>query len=201
VGLIVGAIRYSKLNLSSRIFFLLLLITPFKELVSYYFKLTERNGTVIDNSFMFLEYALFCLGFYLDIKLKWIIPSLLLLLGFGMINGIFIEPFLEAENFNITLVESLFMIIVYFLFLVVYFKKVDSFSLTHFPLFWIGLGFMLFSIVSIISFGFLNLETLDHQWETICKYARIYSNFLLYLLFIPAFLSSQKQLCDFTTST
>lgn len=200
IALLVGAIRYSKLSPSSRIFFLLLGITAIKEMLAYYLGLTYRNSSPISNPFILFEFVLFSLAFYLDTKLKIFISLLYFLLLFGVVNGICFQPFLTTQNTQTHLMASLLMIFSYFLYLVAYFKRVDNFLLRKFPLFWFGLGFMIFSIVSIVSFGFLEVISQEEKWRTIVVYLIQYSNYLLYLFFIPAFLSSQKSLYDFYAS-
>lgn len=200
LALLVGVLRYSKLSKSSRIFFLLLAITPIKEMLAYYLGLNYGNSSQISNPFTLLEFLLFSIAFYIDTKLKIFIGLLYFLLAFGIINGIFFQPFLKSQNTQTHLMASLLMIFSYFLYLVVYFKRVDTVALKKFPLFWIGLGFMLFSIVSIVSFGFLEVISRGDKWFAIIVYLIQYSNYLLYLFFVPAFLSSQKSLYDFYAS-
>ena len=199
VGILIGAVRFSKLSVSSRIFFLLLVITPLIELIGFYFALKYKNNSPVSNSFTLLEYFIFCAAFYLDSKIKLIMGLLAGLFLSGIINGLFFQHILKEQATYTELLLSLCEIVIYFLYLVLYFKNVDTLPLRQFPLFWIGLGIMLFSIVSIVAFGFLELSKKGDIWYTIAGYARQYSNYLLYLLFIPAFLSPQKRLRDFIT--
>jgi hypothetical protein len=200
LAILVGAVRFSKLSLGSRFFLLLLVITPFKEMLAYYFALTYRNNSFISNPFTLLEFSLFSIAFYADTKVKIFINLLFSLLVFGIINGIFFQPFLTSQNTQTHLMASLLIIFTYFLFLVTYFKKVDTVALRVFPLFWIGLGFMFFSIVSIVSFGFIVVISTKEKWYPVVGLLIQYSNYLLYLSFIPAFLSPQKSLNNIATS-
>lgn len=197
-GVLVGAIRFSKLSTSSRLFFLLLAITPPIELLGFHFALKYKNNSPVSNIFTLAEFFVFCLAFYWDSHMRSILFLFSGLLLFSIINGLFLQHFLKEQTTNTTLLLSLCEIVIYFLFLVLYFKTVDSSSLFQFPLFWIGLGILLFSIVSIVAFGFLEIVKKGESLDRIVGYARQCSNYLLYLLFIPAFLSSQKSLHDFT---
>jgi hypothetical protein len=198
MGILVGAIRFSKLSISSRMFFLLLVFTIPKELFGFYCAVKYRNNSPISNIWVLVGYCVFCLAFYIDSKIKPVITLMIVCLLFSVVNSVFFQNFLRHQADNTTLVISLCQIIIYFLFLILYFKVVDTLSLRQFPLFWIGMGVMLFSIVSIVSFGFTTLSRPGGVWYIVARYARNYSNYLLYLLFIPAFLSPQNRLRDFT---
>lgn len=195
-GVIVGLIRFKKLSASNRILLLLLAITPFAELLGYYCALTYKNNSPVSNSFILVEFGFFCLAFYTDSRITAIKYFFAALLVFALVNGLFFQPFLNTQNFNTGLLLSLFEVVIYFLFLARYFSKVDTAPVTQFPLFWTGLGFMLFAIVFVVAFSFLKLAPGKTQWATVAKFARQYANYLLYLLYIPAFLSQQKKLRD-----
>jgi len=197
-GIVVGAMRFSKLSASSRWFFLLLAITPLIELTGYFCALRYRNNSPVSNSFSLIEYSIFCLAFYIDTRIR---PVMLLLacgLLFSIGNSLLFQEFLKEQATNTALILSLCQIIIYFLFLILYFKTVDTVSLRQFPMFWIGLGTMVFSIVSIVAFGYLEFGEKGTTWYNVAGYTRKYANYLLYLSYIPAFLSPQKCLYDFT---
>jgi hypothetical protein len=179
-------------------FLLLLAVTPVKEIFGYYLALKYGNNSSLSNSFTLFEFFIFCLAFYIDSHIRIIWFLLIGLLLFSIINNILFQDFLTQHATNTTLLVSLFEIVFYFLYLILYFNVVDTKPLRVFPLFWIGLGVMVFSITSIVAFGFLQLSEKGSIWFTIAGYARQYSNYVLYLLFIPAFLSPQNRLCDFT---
>lgn len=196
VGIVVGIIRFPKLSTSSRLFLLLLVLTPVLELTGYYFAIKYRNNSPVSNTIILIEYFFFCLAFYIDSKMRSIIILFATGIAFCIVNLLFQNYYTEQTN-NTTMVLSLFQIVIYFLFLILYFKVVDTLSLRQFPLFWIGMGVILFSIVSIVGFGFTTLSEPGGTWYVVARYARNYSNYLLYLLFIPAFLSPQNRLRDF----
>ena len=197
IALFTGAGRMSKLSKSSRIFFLLLFITFFKEMLSYYLAITKGNNSSISNGFMLFEFLCISMAFYMDTNSRFFLRLLLLLLLYSLADNIYFRSFFDEQNYRVQLVTSLLIIVAYFSFLVQYFQRVDAVSLVKFPVFWFGLGFLLFSIASIVSFGFSVIAQKGSHWHTIAAYSIQYSNYLLYLLFVPAFLSSQNSLRDF----
>jgi hypothetical protein len=199
-GLVVGATRYPKLSVSSRIFFLLLFVTPVKEMLGYYFAITYKNNSPVSNLFHLMEFSLFSLAFYYDtyIRAYVILPVSLAL--FTLVNGLFFGQFFAAQDYKTQLLAALLYIISFYFSLILYFRVVDKEPLHRFPVFWVGLGFTLFSITSIISFGFSEIASVGGKWHTLAFYSMQYSNYLLYLMFIPAFLTHQKRLRDYITT-
>lgn len=195
-GIIMGMIKFKSLSKSSRIFLLLLLVTPFIELTAFYCAVNFRNNSMIYNPFTIIQYLLVGMAFFAEIKIKAIKSMLILLLAFTLINGVYFEPFLTSFNKNTFLLSSLFIIIWYFMYLVLYFKGSDTGMLRRFPFFWLGTAWMFFSITSIVSIGFIEMYAKGDLWDAVSTYTRQFSNYLLYLSFIIAFLMPQKSLDD-----
>lgn len=194
VGVLIGLKNYNKLNYSSKIMFLLLCITPFVELTASYVGHVIKNNNSVYNPFTIVQFFLVNYAFYKDTGRKLYLHLFILLMVFAIVNGIKWEPFFTKWNNNTYLLSSLFIIIGYFLFLIQYVKTIDNHKLRDFPIFWIGTGWMIFSIASIVALGFVKLYTTGSIWDNISTYTRQVSNYLLYLSFIPAFLSPQKSL-------
>lgn len=195
-GVIVGLVRYSKLSKGSKIMLLLLCLTPIVELTASYVGHVIKNNNSIYNPFTIVQFFLIVWAFYKDTGRRLYLFMFTVLVAFAVINGIYWEPFFTTWNNNTYLLSSLFIIIGYFLYLVQYFKTTDKHKLKDFPLFWAGAGWLLFSIASIVALGFVKLYTEGSIWDDISTYTRQIANYLLYLSFIPAFLSSQKSLKD-----
>jgi len=199
LGIAIGGIRFKYLNRSSRVFFILLCTTLLNEIIGYLYKyeLKVGNNAGVYNTFTFIQFGLVCMGFYFQVMIrKYIIFTLIVFYAFAIFNAIFWQSFLIASNSNTLLLESLFIIIWVMLFFTAFFRKIDNTPIYQFPLFWIGMGWLIFSIVSILSFGFYTLNELTPYWKNISFWARALANYLLYLSFIPAFLSPQKSLND-----
>ncbi len=66
-------------------------------------------------------------------------------------------------------------------------------SFTWFPLFWLSLGWLLFSVVNLTYFATENyLSQYGKEYLSLFKNIKIVSNFVLYSLFTVAFLSHQR---------
>jgi hypothetical protein len=197
-GISIGLMRLKKLTSGSRIFLLLLAVTLFSELTAYYCAVKYHDNRFVYNFFNLLQFSLICLAFYIESRLRATFVIFALYILFVSINSISYQPILAASNTNGLLVQHLLTIILYFIYLVLYFKKTTNESLRDYPLFWIGLGWLVFSVSSIVSFGYNNLVASGTSWDDISIWVKKISNYLLYLSFIPAFLSPQKSLNDIT---
>jgi hypothetical protein len=195
-GIILGLVKFKKLTTGSRIFLLLLIITPLEELAGFYCAVQYHNNHFIYDPFNLLQFTLICWAFYSESRSKaiWIVFAVFIFSA--GINAAFFQPFLRSSNSNTLMVEYLLVIVLYFMYLVSYFKRTEEGSLKAYPLFWIGLGWLLFSIASIVAFGFSNLVTDGTYWDEVSDWVRRISNYLLYLSFFIGFLSAQKSLND-----
>lgn len=198
LGIITGLLQLKKINRSSRIFLLLLIITLLIELAAYYCGVKYRDNRFIYNPFNLVQFTLISTAFYLESRIKHMLVIYVVFLLFVFFNSIFYQPLLKSSNSNSFLVEQLLIIVLYFMYLVTYFKTTDQDSLKYFPLFWIGLGWLIFSVTSIVSFGFDYITAEGSFWDKISVWVKMISNYLLYLSFIIAFLSPQKSLNDIT---
>jgi len=199
-GVIIGIIRYDKMIFISRVLLFLLSLTLIVELSAFYCALKYRNNAFIYNPFRIIRSFFLCYVFYQETKLNvyWIMFGCVLL--FAIVNGIFFEPFLFRPNYHLHMVIALVYIVWFFLYLTEHFKKINYASLLQFSIFWIGAGWLIFSIVSIVSFGFSSFVN-NEKWSDFIITCKQYSNYLLYTSFIAAFLCSQKSLNDFTTGS
>ncbi len=199
IGIVIGVYRIKKLTKGSQFFLLLLVITLFNELLAYHFARTYHDNRAVYNIFNILQFGIISLAFGSEGIKRPVLFIFLLYISFSIINSIFYQPLLNSSATNSLLVQHLLTMVIYFIWLVIYFKKVEFEPLKRYPLFWIGCGWLLFSITSIVAFGFSNLKT-TNVWDNVSLWAKIISNYLLYLSFIPAFLSPQKSLKDIAGS-
>lgn len=200
IGIIAGLIRFKKLTTGSRIFLLLLVITPIVELIAYYCAVTYHDNRFIYNPFNLLQFTLICWAFYSDSRTKAVGPVFIAFVLFAIINNIFYQPLFNSFNTNSLMVQHLLTIVLFFMYLVAYFKRTDEGSLKDYPLFWIGLGWLLFSVTSIVSFGFNKLVAEGSYWDNISDWVKRISNYLLYLSFGIGFIVTQKSLNDIPRS-
>lgn len=194
LGIIIGVLRFKKLSRSSRIFLLLLFITFLTELTAYYCAVKFRDNRFIYNPFSLIQFTLIAAVFFLEAKLRQMLFVYIFFMLFVCLNSLFYQPFLRSSISNSFLVEQLLIIVLYFMYLIAYFKNTEQNSLRYFPLFWIGLGWLIFSTSSIVAFGFDYITDEGSYWDKISVWVKRTSNYLLYLSFIVAFLSPQKSL-------
>jgi hypothetical protein len=198
LGITIGLFKFKNLCSSSRLFLLLLFITLLTELTAYYCAVKYHDNRFIYNPFNLVQFTIISAAFYLETHRRQVLLVFILFIGFVCFNSIFYQSFLKSSNSNTFLVEQLLIIILYFMFLVTYFKNAGEGTLKSYPLFWIGLGWLVFSVTSIVAFGFDYITAEGSYWDKISVWVKRISNYLLYLSFIVAFLSPQKSLNDIT---
>lgn len=197
-GIITGLLRYKKLTRSSRLFLLLLVITPIAELIAYYCAVKYKDNRFIYAPFNLLQFLIICSAFYHECRSKSIPVIFIVYLAFASINFSLHQPLLDDYVSSNLLLEQLLIIVLFFLYLVYYFRRIDEWPLGSYPLFWLSFGWLIFSICSIVAFGFGNLAGEDSYWLDISVRVKQISNYLLYLSFSIAFLLPQKSLNDVT---
>lgn len=199
IGITMGLLNFKKLTNSSKILLLLLILTPLIEWMAFYCKRNFWTNNIVYNPFTVVQFILVSTAFYKECRLKIILLLALIFLLFSIVNGLYLEPFLAKFNLNTLLLGHLLMITFFFIFLSTYFIKSDKNTLTFYPVFWVGMGLMVFSIASIIAFGIPVIGKINATWRNISLTTLRISNYLLYLSFIMAFLSPQKSLNDSAT--
>lgn len=193
-GIVVGIKRFRVLTNSSQTFLLLLVLTPLFELLAWYSAVKFHNNAVVYTPFNIVQFLLICCSFYVETRAKVIWVLFFSLLGFTVFNGLTWEPIFKVQANNMIMLEYLFTIIIYFIFLTTYFKTTDLGRIDRYPLFWIGFGWLIFSINSIISFGFSKVYEPGDIYDHISVWTRKFSNYLLYFSFIISFVNTQQSL-------
>lgn len=196
IGIIIGLIKYKLLTKSSKLFLLLLVVTLLFEVFVFYYTHRNKSNYIFYNLFIPLEYSIIAIGFYTEVGKKWILYSIALLLGFIFLSSFYISLF-DEFNTNV-LISNFFLITILCLaFLYLLLKEETEKSFIDFPMFWISSGFLIFCIGNLFAYGTYNLFEKAGTSPVIGKiflYIRIYSNYLLYLLFAVAFLVRQSSL-------
>ncbi len=198
VGIVVGLSRLKGFSRCSKILLILLISTCLIEFLAFYAGKTFHNNICIYTPFTILQCFLIAYSFATEIKKVTVVGLFTLFFVFAIFNGLVWQPIWKEQAYNTILVECLIVIIWFFIFLTTYFSKNETNHITVYPLFWVGAGLLIFSIASIISFGFAKLSFGGESWSNKAFEVKKYSNYLLYLSFIPAFLSPQKSLNDTT---
>ncbi len=195
LGVVVGWVKIGILNSSTKIMLLLLVVTLFSESATKYLKFTGIDPTPIYHVFQPIELTLFGYAFYLEIKNRLIIALTVGALLFAILNSLLIQQFSEEFNSNAFLLESFLIIFIAFWYLKRLLSEQTPFSFTNYPLFWISTGFTLFNVINLFILGTHNsIANKYPEVNNMFRSIRFLSNYLLYFMFILAFLSQQKRL-------
>lgn len=194
-AVVIGTLKLKKLSNSNRIFFLLLCLTLFNEIGSFFYKFRMSNNAVTYNSFTLIQYAVISIAFFKEIRNKYFLfTSLFIFYAFAIFNGIYWQSFVDQFGSNLLLLESLFIIIWVMLFFIKWFNTSDSTPAYKYSLFLLAIFFLIYAVVSIISFGFFKITKQSSYWNLISFWVRVWTNYFLYFSFIISFLIKQKSL-------
>jgi hypothetical protein len=197
-GVTLGAIRYPYLSQTSRCFFLLILLTFLVELGANYAALVWHNNLIIYRIFAPLQITLLTTGFWLELVAfrKWLIVGLGLILLANLVETVW--HWNELKSLYPTLPKSLagVLTIAYCLvFLYLMLERQNAYQFKQYPLFWLSIGWLLFSILTLINLSAINyIHSLGKNYLLLFEYIRAAGNIFLYLLFSVAFLVPQRQL-------
>ena len=190
LGIGIGIYRHPNLSKSTRIILYLSVITLLTEVIAYWQGLSRIPNLVIYNSFMLIQTALLGLAFTFETSNRQIKVGTLFTI---IIVSVF--WFVSIDKFNSNgLVAVLTFIVAISLFYFYLLIKTDTVvPLRNFPFFWFSTGFLIFGVLNVVGFGLIYLLDVESQiLNSVFSSIRIYSNYFLYALFIPAFLLPQN---------
>lgn len=197
IGLIVGIVRIKSLNKGSKLMLLLLFLTIISESLATFLKFDAQNNVMMYHIFEPIEFFLICFAFWNEIKHKAIFLMVIGNIIFALINSFFIQHYLTSFNSNAYALESFLSILLALWYLYRLLSEKTSFNFTNYPMFWISVGFMIFNVINLFILGTHNaIANVYPQIGFIFRTVRFVSNYLLYILFIVAFISPQKELND-----
>jgi quinol-cytochrome oxidoreductase complex cytochrome b subunit len=142
-----------------------------------------------------LEFATICLVYYVgELKILPLIAGLIFM-TFSAVNSIYWQDFYSEFNSNAFIVFCVFILSLSLFYLYQLLQINTNNSFVDFPLFWISVAFSVFSLINLVVLGTHNsIAEKQSELSTALSNIRFFSNYLLYLLFIPAFLSKQATL-------
>lgn len=194
-GSVVGICRHKKLSSSSKILLYLLLYTLCSELISEILKRVISNNLMVFHIYNPAQYFILAIAFNNEIRqTKVIVSSIIGYLFFAVLNAIIWQPFFDeycsySFNINVVLVSSLCL---YYLYRLLQDETDDHFS--DYPLFWISIGYLIYNCINLLGLGAFNHLSKDSSVAYVLEVVRTMSNYLLYAMFIIAFLTKQKSL-------
>lgn len=198
LGVLTGAFRYYALTRGCRYFFTLLILTLLTETAAWYLGDTYHSNLIAYRLLVPVQYALIVLGYrseLIPLRRVALVSILFVVLLWGLD---FIQSFDAVGTHYPTFVKTvcnLFIIGWTLLYLNALLRIDTPVSFVSFPLFWLSVGWLLFSTVNLTYFATVNYLGLQgrnflHLFDTI----RIVSNFVLYGLFVVAFLAKPQTL-------
>lgn len=192
---ITGLLRFKRLSNSSRFLLLLLFITILSEIIATYLSKHSHSNVFVYHLFMPLEFATICLVYYVgELKILPLIAGLIFM-TFSAVNSIYWQDFYSEFNSNAFIVFCVFILSLSLFYLYQLLQINTNNSFVDFPLFWISVAFSVFSLINLVVLGTHNsIAEKQSELSTALSNIRFFSNYLLYLLFIPAFLSKQATL-------
>lgn len=195
IGLTVGLLKIRTFQRSGKIILYLLAFTFISEVISEICRAILRNNMMVFHIYNPVQYTLMAIAYNQEIKhgkIIWL--TIVGYLAFAILNAIFWQPFFEeycsySFNVNVILVSSLSL---YYLYRLLN-EETDN-AFTQYPLFWISVGYLIYNCINILGLGAFNHLSADSKLAYILEVIRTLSNYMLYSMFIVAFLTKQKSL-------
>lgn len=193
IGIGIGIFTYTSLTKACRTILVLSIVTLMIEISAYWLGLGKVSNSVLYNGFMVIQPALLGFAFIQETSYRPII--VLTLLTTASVLIFWLTSVGTGFNTNGLVLVLTFMVATALIFFYLLLKRDTSVPLRHFPFFWISTGFLIFGVLNILGFGFIYIFKVENIFlNSLFKSIRIYSNYFLYALFIPAFLVPQNSL-------
>lgn len=197
---ITGAIRFKNLSISSRLILLLAILSIPTEIISSYLRTVYANNLIVSRTFPLIEYILIAIAFRVELpdSKKIIDTSIVIAATVIVIDTIANYGFLMQQYPTVQkVVFSILTIGICLLFLLRLLNKETDYSFAEYPLFWISIGWLLYSIITLFNFTAFNyIGKKAPQFAALFTWVRFFANLVLYSLFIAAFLTKQRRLTD-----
>lgn len=195
LSIIIGLLNFKSLIKCSKIMLLLLIFTLIEETVIMVYREFGFNSVYIYHIFMPIEFVMITASFYLELKYNFMKFISIFFISFSIINSLFIQSYTNTFCSYTFVLQCIITTIWVLLFLkkLLNIKVVVSFK--EYPLFWFGVGFLIFNIINLFILGTHNtLAAKVPNINKVFRNIRFLSNYLLYTSFIFAFLSKQASL-------
>ena len=193
-GCIIGLKNWVKLGQASRWSVGLLLITLFSESMAMFIAKKTANNLWIYHIYIPIQFILVTKSYWNELRFKNV---RLINLSFIFISVFFFLLFqrFKLPSYSITL-ACLLYILWSLLFFTKLLKNVTDESVFHYPLFWISIGWLQYSIINIFAFNLFNyfMENRFVSLIPVFKNFRIGSNWILYICYLISLMSNQAKL-------
>lgn len=192
-ALIAGARRFNSLPLSLRYFWAVVLESFITEMVAMYARKVYHTNIVVYTTHVPISFTFMTLGFYQELRNRWLLRTLVAFWAFYFVNMIFWQPFTVIYSSN-ALLTSMVLTSVWSLW---YFHRIlqppATRSVFDFPLFWICCGRLLYTATCLPQHALHHSAGNDlraHFWFQIAKDV---ANVFLYACFAITFLRKREK--------
>ncbi len=189
--LLVALIRHRKLNFSQRCLNVMIFLTIAVEVLNIEIAKIENNNLWVSHYFTPIESSILLLAFAKESKWKntWTISIILGIVLLSFLNGRYLQYYKSHINSYLQILSGIIFVALMLSYLHKYLMKDTWKPIWHHPLFLALLGYCLFSISGLLSFGMYNFyltnESLDYP--QFFNYLNIGFNFLLYTVVFFSF--------------
>ena len=198
LSFLAGIYRFPKLNRANKFFFILIGITLLSEIIASYFRDKKiLTGNLIQyHIFHIIEYILICYGYFIEVKSKYIFWGIPLGVLLSIFLSIFIQPITSFNSYFVNTELFIFTLLSVWTLLKLLQIKTEL-SFISFPIFWVSIGWILYTVCNVFFFGTNNTYFQKGSiFETIFFRLLYFSNYLLYLAFTVGFLAQQNSLSN-----
>ena len=198
LGIMVGASRFSRLSPGSRWFYALLVLTAAVEGVAWYSGRIYNTNLLVYRLFGPVQFALFalaCSGELVKARTAIRATAGVILLVYAVDTYLHRADLMKVYHTLPRTASGMGIIFWTLYYLRQLLETQTDRPFSQYPLFWLSIGWLQFSIITLFNLGAMNyLNTLDIKYTFFFTYVRTGSNVILYGLFTVAFLTRQYQL-------
>lgn len=194
VGIITGFYRFLKLNKSSKVLWCLLILTIITEILAVYVAKKYHNNWIVYEFYQLIKYVLIITAYLQELHSlkKWMLYSLVIIVLIATVEILFFQ---QKYAYIYQTIEGIFVMIWGLLFLKKLLLTDTDNPFTSYPLFWISIGYLIFEISVLFNFSAFNfISEYGKEYLPLLKNIRIAANYVLYSMYIVAFLTKQNSI-------
>ncbi|OZI08723.1 hypothetical protein BWI93_07670 [Siphonobacter sp. BAB-5385] len=192
-AIIAGIFRFKSLPPSLRYFWLVVLQSFITEMIASYARIRYHNNIVVYTTYVPINFTLTTLGFYQELRSRWLLRVLVAFWVFYFVNMVFWQPLTTIFASNAWMTSMVFTS----MWSLWYFYRILQLPATrsvfNYSLFWICCGHLLYIATCLPQNALHNAMGNDlraHYWFQII---RDVANVFLYVCFAITFLRKQEK--------
>lgn len=200
LGTITGTIRFKKLSASGQILLLLVISSVLSEITGTYLRTFFHNNLIVSRIYPLISYCLLAIAFRIELPpyKKYLDVSIIVVLTVAMLDTVLnYGSLLQQYPTGQKMVISIFTIGMCLLYLYNLLAKDANYSFAEYPFFWVSLGWLLYSSITLFSFTAFNYIGINApEFDHFFTMLRFFANMVLYALFVVGFMTKQRRLID-----